>query len=285
MLEAASALPNCKIDIILHEKNKHPITLSGIQTQNTLVALQAAAPSLNRLEVILDAEDELTINELGHVLASARGMTELSIRAYSQYDPDANVAHLTNGRWLRSSLDTFPRLTKLDLSNVCACAKKDWQHWFSLIQWPYLRKVHFTCATFVINGSAAMSQVTSLSLLLDDQSQTWGTYCPIEHGINAVRDSMYRFDWLRDLELRNATSIIDADLLVHLGKTLERLHVRENQKRDDVRKSAYTIHLSADLLGLMGSVCPLLGELAMDVPSISEGDMASEYASRRIEKI
>lgn len=169
----------------------------------------------------------------------------------------------------------------MDLSNVCTYAKKDWQHWFSLIQWPYLPKVHFTYATFLINGSAAMSQVTSLSLLLDDQPQTWGTYCPIEHGINAVRDSMYRFD----LELRNATSIIDADLLVHLGKTLERLHVRENQKRDDVRKSAYTIHLSADLLGSMGSVCPLLRELAMDVPSMSKGDMANEYASRRIETI
>ncbi|TLD23492.1 hypothetical protein E2P81_ATG08836 [Venturia nashicola] len=225
LLEALSAIPNCKVDIGFHQLARHVIMLPGIQTSSTLVSLHKAESSLRRLAVMVDAEDEKAVNQLGRVLTASRGLDTLQIRAYGQFDYcNEDATHLTN--------------------------------------------THFTCATFVVRGSPYMSGLRSLSLRMDDEkSPSWGTMCATPHNMDTVRSSLYGFDGLEELELRNATHVIDADLLAHLGKTIRRLLTRQLQPWDPITQYAQSVYLSDQILTTMGTVCPLLSDLTLDMPN------------------
>lgn len=75
-----------------------------------------------------------------------------------------------------------------------------------------------------------MFEPRSLYLRMNDEEvPSRGTMCPKPYNTDSVRSSLYSFDRLQELELRNATDTIDADLLAHLGRTIRRLFTRQHQ--------------------------------------------------------
>lgn len=94
------AIPNYKIDIGFHQLARHVTMLPGIQTSSTLDSLQQAGSSLHRLAVMVEAEDEDAMNQLGRVLAASRGLHTFQIRANGRLDycdEYGYVPELTNG--------------------------------------------------------------------------------------------------------------------------------------------------------------------------------------------
>jgi len=268
LLVALSTLSNCKLEILPRVDGIRGQLLPGLQTYGSLAQLQPHSSLLYRLGIMLESKDEQTLRQLGQLLASCRKLNSLAIYAYGKLDVlTGTFTRLTTAHWLNVWTNELPRLTKLELYNVCVCLESSWRDWFDLIQWVHLREAHFSCASFVINGSSALSHIRSLSLCLDLKSQDWGAYCPVSHFVDTIRPAFRAFDHLQELRLRNATKVLDADLLVHLGKTLERLDIREECSWDPVTQSYNATYLSMELLALMGSSCPYLRDLVLDAPN------------------
>jgi hypothetical protein len=242
--------------------------LPGLHTSSSLVQLRPHASSLYRLGVMVEAKDEQALRQLGQVLASCQRLKSLTINVYGRMGFTTEpFARLTAIRWLSEWTETLPRLTRLELSNVCVCLEDTWREWFKLIQWPYLRDTHFCCASFVLNGASALGHVHSLSLRLDSDNQAWGTYCPVPHSVDAVRLALHSFDSLANLRLRNATKVIDVAMLAHLGKTLKRLDTREDCDGNPFAQTGTVNYLPRELLHQIRLSCPHLRELALDAPN------------------
>jgi hypothetical protein len=222
---------------------------------------------------MVQGKEDQALQQLGQVLASSQRLKSLTINVFGRLgfntDPEP-FARLTAVRWLSEWTDTLPRLTRLELSNVCVCLEDTWREWSKLIQWPHLRDTHFCCASFVINGASALGHVHSLSLRLDSDNQDWGTYCPVPHSVDAVRLALQSFDSLVSLKLRNATKVIDVHLLAHLGKTMKRLDTRKDYSGNLFVQTESPNYLSLESLHQMGSFCPHLRDLALDVPNSGE---------------
>ena len=271
LLEALGKLPNCRVEILPRYDYVRGQLLPGLHTSSSLVQLRSHTSLLYRFGVMIESKDQRALQQLGQVLASCRRLRSLAIYAYGRLDYTGEpFTSLTTVRWLSSWTDTLPRLTKLELFNVCACLESSWRDWFKLIQWSHLRECRFSCAYFVLNGSSALAHISSLSLHLDSSHQNWGACCPTPHSVDAVRLALHTFHSLEILRLRNATKVVDVSLLARLGKTLRRLDTREDCGGDSTVQNTAPSHFSIELILQMGSYCPHLRDLVVDAPNFGQ---------------
>jgi hypothetical protein len=235
----------------------------GLYTYTSLVHLLPYASSLYYFSVIIQSKDEQALQQLGKVIASGRRLKSLAIFALGRFSIiDEPFVSLTDVGWLKASITSFPELTKLYLSNICVCVDSNWRSWFQLIKWTHLRDVHFSCASFIINGGSALSHIHKLSLHLDDDYLFDGQCCPAKHPVETVNSALHEFNCLRELKLRNATRVLDLNLLMHLGKSLVTL--------DNVEEYGKDKNILIGLLGQTSSISPHLRDLRINAPYSGE---------------
>lgn len=232
-MKALGKFPNCRLEICPRYDYVRGQLFPGLHTSSSLVQLRSHTSLLHRLSVMVESKDQQALRQLGQTLASSQKLKSLGIYAYGRFDYiGERFASLTTVDWLSSWTDALPRLTKSELSNVCTCLESSWRDWFKLIQWSHLRECSFSCASFVLYGSSALSHVSRLSLHLDSLHQNWKACCPSPPSVDVVRLSISTFCGLEILKLRNATEIVDVGLLARLEKTLKRLESREDCSGD-----------------------------------------------------
>jgi hypothetical protein len=87
-----------------------------------------------------------------------------------------------------------------------------------------------------------------------------------------LKQSLLNFTTLETFEIRNATCMIDCELISHMGKTLRTLSIRMDQdpNTDIPTPSRPKDCLSLDALVTLGSACAWLQELTVDSPGEEE---------------
>lgn len=225
---------------------------------------------LSSLGVAVPAKDRPLLEKLGKLVLTCHNLNSLRIFAAegvrsTPIGGPSEFSGVTDYRWIIKHLQQgceFSRLKELELSNFCVCEANDWHLWSDSLHWSLLSKACFTCPSFITKVGSGLSNLQSLILRLDPASVDASKCCPHPHSEERIRDILLSFDGLADLELRNASPVLDPALVSHLGRTLRSLRPQEDEYSFSTPYSRHI--LSPADLALMAANSPLLRDLAID---------------------
>lgn len=264
------------------------------QNLNGISSLEPSARSLRTFDVLIPSNSPHLLDRVGQLVLSCPQLQRLSIHAAGRLWPDhvlprrlqdrtmAQFNTMSASSWL--SQHTNPpnlplKLTSLELHNFCVC-DCNWQDWEGLFDWSRLICVKFTCFSFLRNLQGKLPKLRCLDLHLDTDRDCEYDCCKRYHSVPQIREFLLSCSGLVELGLTNGTDIVNKNLLVHLGGSLRRLSLHEYAMsewmlRGDCDRPQRPL-LSKEQLEQIGCHCPLVRDLAVDVP-YADSDVSSVF--------
>ncbi|KAF1811328.1 hypothetical protein P152DRAFT_69847 [Eremomyces bilateralis CBS 781.70] len=246
----------------------------AMASEGQLSSPELLTSNFSSLGIVIRAKDVPALDRLGELVASCHNLRTLKvscigritrpIRRNGQVEPFRRPprGHPWNCQSNECG-ETLPGLLELELSSFCICGDVDGASYENL-PWQQLRRVKFTCPSFLTRFAGQMTHLCALELHLDLRSPDIESFCmdpSCSPSTEDIGQCLRTFTGLKELHLVNGTHLLDETLIAQVGPTVRSISAHQQEQRTTTER----IILSKEMLFTIAAMCPNLRSLSVDM--------------------